>query len=209
MIKAKDKRLFALLRELIRIIAGRNSEAILEVLFQKKNVNEFKIADKLGLTINQARNILYKISSFNIMDSTRKKDRRKGWYTYFWTLNNIKALQTLTRLKTRELRDWENLLKSRQMKNFYFCANDGIEMSEETALHYNFICPECGKLLENVPREQKIREITNRMDNLKKDLEAIREELERITPKYKIKVKKTRKSKKINKIKRKKGKKKM
>ncbi|MCX8194454.1 MAG: hypothetical protein N3G19_03825 [Candidatus Pacearchaeota archaeon] len=196
MITAKDKRLFMLLKELIRLIAGRNSEAILEVLFQKKNVNEFKIADKLGITINQARNILYRISSFNIMDSTRKKDKRKGWYTYFWTLNNVRALQLLEELKTQELSNMENLLKSRQTKNFYFCPNDNIEMSEETAMHYNFICPECGQLLQNIPKEQKIKEITSKIDSIKKEIDAIKEELERITPKPTLKIKKVKVKKK-------------
>lgn len=190
MIRTKDKRLFILLKELMRIIAGRSSEAMLEVLFQKKNVNEFKIADKLGITINQTRNILYRVSSFNIMESTRKKDRRKGWYTYFWTLNNIKALQLLEEFKLQELKNLENLLKSRQTKNFYSCQNDNLEMSEETAMHYNFICPECGQLLQNIPKEQKIKEILNKIDSIKKEIDAIREELERITPKPTLKIKK-------------------
>ena len=195
-VKAKDRRLYSLDKELIRRIVGKNSETILDILFGKKDVNEFKIAEKLGITINQARNILYRMSKFNILDSIRKKDKRKGWYTYYWTLNNIKALKTLSRIKNREIQLLQQILKSRQMKNFYICPADNIEMSEETALQYNFLCPECGKLLQPVPKEKKIKEITVKIERIKKQLITIASELERITPKPKIKKKKVKKIKK-------------
>ncbi len=207
MIRVKDKKLYSLIKELIRIIAGKNSEPIVDILFQKKNVNEFKIADKLGITINQARNIIYKLSKFNILDSIRKKDKRRGWYTYFWTLNNIKALHTLFRLKKREIQLMIQILKNRKMKNFYICSADNIEMSEETAMHYAFLCPECGELLQPVPRERKIKEISTRIEQIRRQLNAIKLELERITPKPKLKVKK--KKRKIKKKKKKKPKKKI
>jgi len=208
-IKTKDKKLYSLIKELIRIIAGKNSEVILDILFQKKNVNEFKIAEKLGITINQARNILYRISKFNILDSIRKKDKRKGWYTYFWTLNNIKALKTLARIKNKEIKLLEQILKNREMKNFYMCQTDNMEMSEEPAMHYNFICPECGKLLDPVPKEKKIKEISTKIEYIKRQLITILTELERITPKPKLKVKKKRKKIKKSKVKKKKTKKKI
>ena len=206
MIKAKDKRLFSLIKELFRIVAGPNSEAIVLILFQKKRVNEFKIANKLGITINQTRNLLYKLSNFNIISSTRKKDKRKGWYTYFWTIDNIKALNVLKAIKTKEIQSLHQLLKSREMKNFYVCPTDNIEMSEETAMHHNFLCLECGRLLEPVPKEKKIKEITTKIAQIKKELNVIREELIRITPKPKLEKVKKKAKKKRKKIKKEKGK---
>ncbi len=98
---SKDK--FVLLAEVIRKIAGKNTEAILPILFGKKNVNEFFIADKLKLTINQTRNILYKLHALDIVSFTRKKDKRKGWYIYFWTLNELKSLKTLKNIREQEI----------------------------------------------------------------------------------------------------------
>jgi len=206
-VKIKDKKLYNLLKELIRLIAGRNSEAILDILFQKKNINEFKIASKLGITINQTRNIIYKISNFNILNSIRKKDKKKGWYTYFWTLDNVKALNVLAKFKIKEIRTMYALLKTRRLKNFYLCAADNIEMTEETAMHYGFLCPECGKLLEPISKEKKIREMTIRIEKTKRELRVIKEELERITPKPKLKIKKKKKKPKKYKKKTKKKKK--
>ena len=89
---AKDEETLSFLRSVFRRIASKSAEDLIEILYDKENVNEFKIAEKLKKNINEVRNILYKLSSFNVISSTRKKDKRKGWYTYFWTLNVEKAL---------------------------------------------------------------------------------------------------------------------
>ncbi|MBS3073447.1 hypothetical protein J4465_01475 [Candidatus Pacearchaeota archaeon] len=192
-IQKNDELLFNLLKETIRKVAGKTAEPLVDVLFNKKNVNEFKIAGELKLTINQTRNILYRISNFNLLNSTRKKDEKKGWYTYFWTLNFEKSLGLLLKLKEQELATFENILKSRLTKNFYICQNDDIEMSEETAMHHNFFCPECGELLQLVSEEKKTKEFAIKIVDIQKQIEIIRIELEKITPKPIIEVKKVKK----------------
>ena len=177
--KAKDQNLLVILKELVKKIAGKNAEAMVDVLFDKKNVNEFKIAEKLNITINQTRNILYRISNYGILESTRKKDKRKGWYTYFWTLNITKALETFIKIKTKEIEALEQFLKSQQLKQYYFCTQDNIEMSEETAMLHNYLCPECGLLLQPVAKEKKIKEIMTKIEKIKSVLEMAREELEK------------------------------
>jgi len=72
-----------LLEETVEIVIGKQAEGIVDLLDGKKYVNEFIIAKKLGITINQARNILYKISDQGLVSFIRKKDKKKGWYTYF------------------------------------------------------------------------------------------------------------------------------
>lgn len=192
----KDEQLNGLLKELVIRISGKGAEPIVNILFGKKNINEFKIAEKLGTTINQARNILYKLSDAGIMSSIKKKDKKKGWYTYFWTLEIYKALKALEKIKLQEIDVLQKVLKNRKMRTFYFCQTDNIEMSEETALHHNFLCPECGQLLQPTPKEKKIKEITSRIEATRKALASISEQLEKHKPKIVVPVKKVRKPKK-------------
>ena len=65
-----------ILNELIRDIAGRNAEPIADILRSRDEVNEYKIAEKLKITVNQVRNILYKLSDAGLVSFTRKI--RKG-----------------------------------------------------------------------------------------------------------------------------------
>lgn len=202
MVKSKDEALVLILKELTRKIVGKSSESIVDVLFGKTNVNEFKIAEKLKITINQARNILYRISSYGILDSTRKKDKRKGWYTYFWTLNVVKALEVFVKLKVKEIEFLEQVLKSHQLKQFYICAQDNLEMSEETAMTHGYLCPECGLLLQPISKEKKLKEISNKIEAARRELETVKIELEQRKPKplppkiKKVKIKKAKKTKK-------------
>ena len=50
---------------------------IVDLLYGKANVNEFLIAKKLNVTINQARNILYKLGDEGLVSFIRKKDKKK------------------------------------------------------------------------------------------------------------------------------------
>jgi transcription factor E len=196
----RDEKLFSFSKAVAKRIAGKPGEDVIELLFDKDNFNEFKIAEKLKKNINEIRNILYKLSSFNVISSTRKKDKRKGWYTYFWTFNPAKALEVLLKFKEQEYFNLDHILKSRITKNFYYCESDGIEMSEETALNHNFSCPECSQLLTPVNEEKKVKEITQKVELAKKEIDDIRKKLNEIAPKPVLPEKKEKKkAKKVKK----------
>lgn len=186
-----------LLKELTRQIAGKNTETIVDVLKGEKAVNEFKIADKLKLTINQTRNILYKLYNQGIVSFTRKKDARKGWYIYSWQLNIPKALDRLLVMKKRQLEELRHQLSAREHKRFYVCESCGIEMTEESALGHDFLCPECGKLLQPDIHEKQLQELKQRIEKLKAELRVIQQELaslavKEVKAKPKAKIKKAR-----------------
>lgn len=194
------------LKEIIGEIAGKPAMEIVDSLVDKKDVNEFLIAKKLKLTINQTRNILYKLSNYRLVSFTRKKDKRKGWYIYFWTLNSLKSLELLERKLLGELGRLEKQLKNRKVKRFYFCKTCNIEVGEETALLNNFICPECGQVYELAKKDKLIKEFGNRVSKLKKDFGIIKGEIEILREKERRKSR-ARKPEKKKKKKRKKKKK--
>jgi transcription initiation factor TFIIE subunit alpha len=201
-LEKKDRtKIYDLINELVKKIAGKTNETVTSLLYEKKNVNEFKLADKLKLTINQTRNILYKLLNYNILTFTRKKDKRKGWYTYFWTLETDKALEALKKIKLEEIKTFENLMKSRELKQYYVCPNECLELTTETAMGHQFSCPECGSLLQPADEHKKNKEIANCTDKFKKELEIIESYLAQIAPKIKPieKVKKKKISKKVDK----------
>src|SRR3989344_9024169 len=111
-------------------------KSIVENLINKQAtpIIDLLIAKNLGLTINQTRNILYKLSDFGLVSFIRKKDKRKGWYIYFWTLNITQSLKLLEQNLIKELEQLENQLKSRKENRFYVCDTCSLEVSEETAL---------------------------------------------------------------------------
>jgi len=97
-----QRRKIKLLKVIIEDLINKQSVEIIDLLAGKKNVNEFSIAKNLDLTINQTRNILYKLSDFGLVSFIRKKDKRKGWYIYFWTLNTHQALSLLDKKSNKK-----------------------------------------------------------------------------------------------------------
>jgi len=169
-----------LLYEVVEAIAGKSGREIVELLKDKRDVNEFKIAAKLKLTINQARNILYKLYAQDIVSFIRKKDKSKGWYIYYWTLNILKSLELLVKIKQKELHEQQNLLKSKENKSFYHCKQCSVELTEETALNHDFLCPECGSLLEASDNRDKVIEITKRINKIENETAIIQQETQKI-----------------------------
>ena len=70
------------LREVVIIIVGKHAEEIAELLDTKKHVNEFIIAKKMELTINQVRNILYKLSDYGLVSFIRVSLRYQFYSSY-------------------------------------------------------------------------------------------------------------------------------
>src|SRR3989338_3107252 len=179
------------LGELVESVAGKPGIDILKILADKPNVNEFLIAKILHLTINQTRNILYKLSDRGIVSFSRKKDKRKGWYTYFWTLDVVRAIETAESRIKEFIKNLQNQKKNRESRRFYICKACSTEVSEETALLNNFTCQECGKVYELNESGELLKDIYERTSRFQSELERIREVLgtERTKVKKKIDLK--------------------
>lgn len=209
------------LKSIVETLTNKQSAAIVDLLVNKKDVNEFLIAKKLVLTINQTRNILYKLSDFGLVSFIRKKDKRKGWYIYFWTLNVTKSLDLLEEKLNEELNRFESQLKSRMEKRYYFCNTCNLEVTEEAALSNNFICLECEGVYELFDNAEVIGKLEKEISKLKKEIQFILEEkaieeekiekkkinkFKRAEKKKKGKAKKSTKKKPVKKNKKRKGK---
>lgn len=179
-----------LLHDLVEEMAGTDSGRIVEILFNKKDVNEFLIAKKMDLTINQVRNILYKLSADGLVSFIRKKDKRKGWYIYYWTLETEKCLVKLEQSLIKKIDDFKALLHSRETKRFYKCGSCGIEVGEEKALEHGFTCEECAEVYNLSDNSSNIRDIKAKITRTEKELKTIQDEIEIIHEKNRKKQKK-------------------
>jgi len=196
------------LKQIVEHVAGEQATKLVDLLANKKDINEFIIAKKLDLTINQTRNLLYRLSHLGILSSIRKKDKKKGWYIYFWTLNILRSLEILEQKVKKEIHDLEKGLASKKSKRFYKCPSCGRELTEETALLTNFECQECGEIYVLADNRPIIEEIEKKITKLKKELEFIKKEREiegdKQDKKLQRKIKKIEKEKKEQRAKRRK-----
>ncbi|MCR4284621.1 MAG: hypothetical protein NUV97_01090 [archaeon] len=176
-----------LLHDLVEEMANEGTGRIVDILFRKKDVNEFTIAKKMNLTINQVRNILYKLSADGLVSFIRKKDKRKGWYIYYWTLKTEKCLEKLEQSLLSKIKDFKNILGNRETKRYYVCKSCNIEVTEEKALENGFTCEECAEVYELSDNSGSIRETKTIITKTEKDLALIVNELSTVREKDKKK----------------------
>ena len=187
-----------LLKNLVEEMAGIGSGQIVEILFDKSDVNEFLVAKKMDLTINQVRNILYKLSADGLVSFTRKKDKKKGWYIYFWTLDSEKCLMKIEAEIERKMSELKQLLRDRETKRYYICKGCNIEVGEEKALEGDFSCDECAEVYALVDNTNAVRDVKGKITKKENELKDIRNELVLIREKQaKIKEKKKISEKKV------------
>lgn len=165
------------IKEVVSLLVGKQAEPLVDLLDNKKYINEFLIAKKLNLTINQTRNILYKIADYGLVSSIRKKDKRKGWYTYFWKIETLKSLEYLREMLLKKIENLNNQIKSRESKTFYVCSVCHVEYNEENALIRDFTCPECGEIFVKADNSKVLKELKKEDEKFKKQLELIDHEL--------------------------------
>lgn len=170
-----------LLKDIVSSLIGSSGQKVVDLLYDKKNVNEFLIAKKLGLTINQTRNVLYKLADEGLVSFMRKKDRKKGgWYTYFWTLSSGKSLNKFRENLVKEIDDLKMKQGIKRTKQFYNCPNCNIEYSEEEALPNQYACPECGEVLALKDNTVEIETIGKQIAKLNGILAEVSADLETI-----------------------------
>jgi transcription initiation factor TFIIE subunit alpha len=81
---------------------------VIGLLEGKGAVAELDIAEALGVKINSARKLLYRLNSLNIATYSKKRDEeKKWWYIYFWTLDD-------RRIKDLFMQKKSNLLKAKK-----------------------------------------------------------------------------------------------
>jgi len=184
------------LKEIIDYSAGKLAENITIILSTKKYVNEFLIAKKIGLTINQTRNILYKLSDSGLVSSIRKKDKKKGWFTYFWKIEALKSLEFLSQVLLKQIEQINYQINSRESKQFYICERCNLELAEEKALLCNFICNECGEVFKIKDNSKLLRDFKRNLEKIKNKLSLINKEIEK--EKEKIGKQKFKENKKLD-----------
>jgi len=159
------------IEKLILNISGEEGLILYKLLKTKNNVSEFILADKLKKSINQVRNLLYKFDVYNLITSTRKKDRKKGWYVYYWTFVEQRAKEAIILIKRKELTKLKSQLEREKSYNFFLCPKKCIRLTYETAMENQFQCLECGSILMPENNTKTIKNLEKEINDLEKEIQ--------------------------------------
>ena len=154
--------------ETVGEIVGEDSLKVVEFLKDKKNISDFKIAEKVNSDIHEIRNILYRLYNHNLVSYYRKKDRQKGWYISYWTFNKKRVGDLMKNLYFSKIEKFSNRLEEEESNkgNIYLCPNACVRLNFEKATDVEFKCPECGSILNHQDNEKTISFLKNKIKEL-------------------------------------------
>jgi len=163
--------------EVVAEVAGPDVVPLVRILSDKSNVSEFKLADSMKAEINITRNMLYRLYDHNLVSFSRKKDKKKGWYIYYWTFNKNRVRDLLITLRKKKIEKLQERLQREKTTQFYVSKEAGIRLDFEKAHDFNFKCPETGQLMEVEDNSQRIAELERDLAQCEVELKELLEEV--------------------------------
>lgn len=162
--KITNTKIYGTVKEAI----GEDSISIIEYLKDKKNISDFKIAEKVDKDIHEVRNILYRLYNHNLVTYYRKKDRQKGWYISYWTFNKKRVKELMDKMNRDKLAKYTSRLREEEanLGNFYLCPNACVRVGFEKAVDLEYRCPECGNILNHQDNAKTIDFLRSKIKEL-------------------------------------------
>lgn len=139
--------------EYIMAVSGEEGLKIMNFLFKySKEIDEFTLAEKVGLQINFVRSILYKLYEKKLVSFSRERDKQKGWFIYSWLAHPDRLKEVLLLEKDVEITKLkEGMLNVQQV---FYCNSCGKSYDYVQAMENTFFCAQCGNALEGLIQKE-------------------------------------------------------
>ncbi len=178
------------IEEIVVAILGEDGLPLLKQLTGKENVSEFDLASRTKKDIKVIRKQLYLLYNDNLVGFTRKKDKQKGWYVYYWTLLQDSLKFSYIKRRRILLARLKERLEEETKEVFFVCPDNCVRLNFDQSMDFEFHCPECGQLISQDNTEKKI-------ERIKKKIASVEEELKKLQEQKKIAKKKSTARKKV------------
>ncbi len=139
---------------------------LIEALKSHNEVSEFELAKLLHEDINSVRNKLYRLQQQNLLQFKKKKDEKKGWYVYFWSLRAERFKYLYKEILESELTRLDKRIKKEQESGSYECPNQCVALGLEEALGTNYQCPDCGATLNSCDNSKLVAKMKKRKSSV-------------------------------------------
>jgi transcription initiation factor TFIIE subunit alpha len=154
-------------QQLLAELGGAKSIDVVGVLRKHKEVDEFKLADRLKMDVKAVRKILYRLYEKKLVSFRKMRDETRGWHVYIWRLEPGKIAKLMTEQKEKSIGQLRDQLDHERGNQFFKCENGCVRVVFDRAFESNFACSECGgKLIffDNASIIKQLREYINQKD---------------------------------------------
>lgn len=152
--------------EFLSDVGGAKSIDVVKMLSKKKEVDEFKLAEKLKMNVKAIRRILYRLYDKKLVSFRKTRDKDRGWYIYIWRLEHEKMTNLLENRKETAIMDLKGQLNYEANNQFFRCESGCMRLTFENAFELEFVCPECGGKLHHFDNEVIVEKLKRYIEEM-------------------------------------------
>ena len=156
----------SLIKNVVTEVAGEEGVVVSDYLMKKEFAEE-DLAKKMKQELKHTRNILYKLQKHNLVEFQRKRNDANGWYTYYWSFNSQRVKDIAKKIALAKLERLNYRLNIEENTQFFSCKKKCMRVDFEGLMNFNYKCPECDGLMEQLNNKKKIKEIKAEIKEIK------------------------------------------
>ncbi|MBR9680166.1 MAG: transcription factor E [Candidatus Altiarchaeota archaeon] len=149
-------------------VAGANSIEVVNELLSKKEIDEFSLAEMIGMEVKLVRKILYSLYDQRLVTFKRMKDEQTGWYIYIWKFDNDKLEGLITRTRRTQIKKLREQLEYEQNGQHFVCESGCVRVKFEEAMAHMFNCPHCSGKLDFFDNTKVISQLEDNLKQMEK-----------------------------------------
>ncbi len=152
--------------EFLSDVGGAKSIDVVQQLFKKDEIDEFRLAETLDMSVKSIRRILYRLYDKKLVSFRKTRDKKRGWYIYIWRLEEERLTNLLEERKKRAISELRSQLEYEANNQFFKCEFGCIRANFEEAFEMEFVCPECGGKLHHFDNQPIVDQLRKYIDNM-------------------------------------------
>jgi len=149
-------------------VVGANSLDLIGELAIEESVDEFSLAERLGMDVKVVRKVLYKLYDNSLVKFKRFKDQDTGWYIYMWSLEGNKVKHLVERVRREKITGIREQLDREQEHQFFMCESGCTRAPFETAMEAGFVCPHCGCRMDFQDNGHIIKQLESQLKEIER-----------------------------------------
>ena len=159
--------------DVIQKILGGDSNImdIVKELEIEEELTDEQIAAKIGIRLNEIRRILYQLYETRLADCRRIRDKKTGWYVFYWHMRPDKISNAIVRKRRKVLNILEERLDYEKNNTFFHCNNVNCSrITWENAMESRFRCLNCNEQLKSANNDHITDFLEKQIESLKNTL---------------------------------------
>lgn len=156
--------------EFLEGLLGEGGVEVASTIYDNEYTDE-EIAKETSIRVNTVRKVLYRLYDNRLASYRRTRDKKTGWYIYYWKMDLNKASEVMRSLEKEYLEKLMKRLEYEQGNMFFSCNNGCDKVVFDVASEHDFKCPDCSSTLSFVDNSDIIKNLEDQISKLQTGME--------------------------------------